>query len=188
MNRFTFLSSFHPINENELTALEKNMRTETFTKGTHLVVPGQVQKYLYFVKSGIQAVSFEREGKPFVIAFTYPPNLCALPESFSEQKPSKYSFSAITNSEVDCLSFDQLQSLFIEFPNIERLFRRINERLVSGILNIHTEFRSLSIEERFVTFCRRSPHLLREVPHKYIASYLGIDATNFSKLYNRVKI
>jgi hypothetical protein len=26
------------------------------------------------------------------------------------------------------------------------------------------------------------------VPHKYIASYLGIDATNFSKLYNRVKI
>jgi hypothetical protein len=43
------------------------------------------------------------------------------------------------------------------------------------------------MEERYKAFCRRSAHLLQRVPHKYIASYLGIDATNFSKLYNTVR-
>jgi hypothetical protein len=35
---------------------------------------------------------------------------------------------------------------------------------------------------------QRSPHILQLVPHKYLANYLGIDATNFSKLLNRVRI
>ena len=32
------------------------------------------------------------------------------------------------------------------------------------------------------------PHLLQLVPHKYLANYIGIDATNFSKLINSVRI
>ena len=131
---------------------------------------------------------FEKEAKTHVIAFTYPPNLCALPESFSQQKPSKYYYSAVTDSEIQYLTFDALQSLYKRFQNIETLFRKINEKLLVGMLNLHLEFRSMSIEERFTSFCRRSPHLLQQVPHKYIASYLGIDATNFSKLFNKVKI
>jgi hypothetical protein len=35
---------------------------------------------------------------------------------------------------------------------------------------------------------QRSPHILNLVPHKYLASYLGMDATNFSKLLGSVKI
>jgi hypothetical protein len=68
------------------------------------------------------------------------------------------------------------------------LFRKINEKLLSGFLNQHIELRTLTMAERFKIFCARSPHLLQQVPHKYIASYLDIDATNFSKLSNKIKI
>ncbi len=188
MERYRFLNSFHAISETELDAIQDRLHSRTFKRGEHLVVPGQVQKQLFFIESGVQMCNFERDGKLHVIAFTYPPNLCAIPESFSLQKSSKYYFTCITESEVECLSFDDMQQLYSEFRNIETLFRKINERLLAGMLNLHIEFRSMSIEERFVTFCRRSPHLLQKVPHKYIASYLGIDATNFSKLFNSVKI
>lgn len=133
-------------------------------------------------------LNLDRNGKIHIIAFTYHPNLCAIPESFSEQKPSKYKFTCVTDSEVDYLSFADMQNLFVKYQNIETLFRKINEKLLTGLLNLHIELRSLSIEERFTIFCRRSPHLIQQVPHKYIASYLGIDATNFSKLFNSVKI
>jgi hypothetical protein len=38
------------------------------------------------------------------------------------------------------------------------------------------------------SFLRTSPHLLNLVPHKYLASYLGIDAATFPKLLGSVRI
>ena len=187
-DRYTFLRSFHPVTSEEFEALESKLQTSSFKKGEQIITPGQIQRHLYFVKSGVQMCHFEKDAKTHVIAFTYPPNLCALPESFSQQKPSKYHYTSITDSEIQYLTFDDLQHLYKEFPNIETLFRKINEKLLIGVLNLHLEFRSMSIEERFKTFCGRSSHLLQQVPHKYIASYLGIDATNFSKLFNSIKI
>jgi CRP-like cAMP-binding protein len=88
---------------------------------------------------------------------------------------------------LDYLTFGELQALFDQSPPIERLFRRMTEAVLAGIINRHLELHTLTMEERYKAFCRRSAHLLQRVPHKYIASYLGIDATNFSKLYNTVR-
>ncbi|MDQ3015104.1 MAG: Crp/Fnr family transcriptional regulator, partial [Bacteroidota bacterium] len=71
---------------------------------------------------------------------------------------------------------------------LERLFRKMTEAVLAGMINRHIELHSLTMEERYKIFCSRSPHLLHLVPHKYIASYLGMDATNFSKLYNSIRI
>ena len=42
----------------------------------------------------------------------------------------------------------------------------------------------LSIEERFYQLVSKRHEIFGLVQHKYIASYLNIDPTNFSKLYN----
>lgn len=130
---------------------------------------------------------FETEKKTHVIAFTYPPNICAIPESFSFQKPSTYYLTCLTDSEMDAIRYADLQRVFDRSQRVERLFRRMTEAVLAGMINRHTELHSLSMEERYRAFCQRSSHLLQSVPHKYIASYLGIDPTNFSKLFNRVK-
>lgn len=187
-DRHGFLNSFHPISQQEFDAIQTKLNSKTLKRNEDLIISGQVQKHLFFIRSGVQMCHFERSDKIHVIAFTYSPNLCAIPDSFSEQIPSKYCFTCVIESVVDCLSFEDLQLIYSQFPNIETLFRRINDKLLAGLLNLHIEFRSMSIEERFTAFCQRSPHILQKVPHKYIASYLGIDATNFSKLFNSIRI
>jgi len=187
MDRFDFLRSFHPIGETDYELLTTKLRTRKFQKGNHIIVPGEIQRDLYFVKSGVQMCHVETDKKTHILAFTYYPNLVALPESFSSQLPSKYYFSCITDTELDCLRYDDLQGIYKQSQEVERLFRKINEKLLGGFLNQHMELRTLTMSERFKSFCARSPHLLRQVPHKYIASYLDIDATNFSKLYNTIK-
>jgi CRP-like cAMP-binding protein len=188
MDRLNFIRSFHPISDGEYEAIHNKFTTYSFKKGESILRPGQIQKQLIFVKSGVQAVSVEKNGKNHIMAFTYYPNLCALPDSFPQQKPTSYYYTCLLDTELDLLPYDELLNLFCRFPNLETLFRKINERLIEGILNIHVEFRTMSIEERYRVFCRRSPQLLQQIPHKYIASYLGIDSTNFSKLFNTVKI
>lgn len=125
--------------------------------------------------------------KPHIIAFTYSPNFCAIPETFSFQRPSKYYLTCLTDSEIDCLTYVDLQKLFNQSQQIERLFRKMIEAVLAGFLDRYIEMRSKTMEDRFKAFCSRSPHLLQVVPHKYISSYLGIDPTNFSKLFNTVK-
>jgi len=187
MEQHDYFKLFYNLAITDCKLLEDKLRKKTFNKNELVLKPGQVQRELYFVKSGVQMSYLEAENKTHVVAFTYRPNLCAIPESFSLQLPSKYYLSCLSDSELAYITFDDLQILFDQSKQIERLFRKMTETLLAGVINRHIELHSFSMEERYKSFCQRSPHLLQLVPHKYIASYLGMDATNFSKLFNKIK-
>lgn len=186
-NLYGFIKSIHDIKEEDYLLLKENLKTTSFKKGEHIIVPGQTERQIFFSKNGVQMYYFDTSGKTNILGFSYPPNFCAIPESFLFQKPSKYYLTCITESELDYLTFETLQKLFDKSQQIERLFRKISESITVGLINRQIELRSTSIEERYKAFCQRSPHLLQLVPHKYLASYLAIDPTNFSKLFNTVK-
>jgi CRP-like cAMP-binding protein len=188
MERLDHLRLFHPISVGDYAFLAEHLKSKRFKKGEFITTPGQVQKDLYFIVSGVQMSYVEEQEKMHVIAFTYPPGVCAIPESFSFQTPSKYYLKCIEDTETEHISHDKLQQLFDRSHQLERLFRKMTEAILAGMINRHVELHTMSIEERYQAFCQRSPHLLQMVPQKYIASYLGIDPTNFSKLYNTVKI
>lgn len=59
---------------------------------------------------------------------------------------------------------------------------------LSGVLERIMELQCFTSEQKFKQLLTRSPHILQLVPHKYLANYIGIDATNFSKLINKTKI
>jgi hypothetical protein len=59
---------------------------------------------------------------------------------------------------------------------------------LKGVLERQIELQCFSAEEKFKNLLKRSPHVLQLIPHKYLASYLGIDATTFSKLLGSVRI
>jgi CRP-like cAMP-binding protein len=187
MERYEFFKQFHDISLAEYHLLVDCLKTKSFRKGDFITMPGQIQRELFFVKSGVQMAYFETDDKIYTLVFTYSPHLCAIAESFSFQAPSKYHLICLTDSEMDYISYENLQKLLNQSQQIERLFRRMTEAMFAGMTNLHIELRAMNIEERYKEFCRKSPHLLQLVPHKYIASYLGIDPTNFSKLFNNVK-
>lgn len=72
--------------------------------------------------------------------------------------------------------------------NISILAQQGITQSFSGLLERMVELQSFSAEDKFRNLMKRSPHILHLVPHKYLANYIGIDATNFSKLINKIKI
>ncbi len=179
---------FLSLSEKDINVLTSRLKPRKYAKGDVIIAPGDIQKELFFIKSGVQMSFFETDHKTHVIAFTYPPNLCAIPESFSFQTPSTYFLTCLTDSEMDSITYTDLQEVLDQSHPLERLFRKMTEAVLAGMINRHIELQSLTMEQRYRAFCTRSPQLLSLVPHKYIASYLGMDATNFSKLYNSIRI
>ena len=183
-----FLSKILPIDATVLDEYLSHWKEYHLPKKTIMTAAGETERYIYFVTEGVQKSYYLKEGKPHIIAFTYPPSFSGIPESFLTQTPSKYFLETITDSSFLRIPFEKHQQLMQEHREIETLFRKATEFLLVGLTERHYELMAFDINERFKSFAQRSPHLFNLVAHKDLASYLRIDSTNFSKLYNSIKI
>ena len=154
-----------------------------------LTVAGEQEKYLYFVTAGVQRIfHLSEEGKEATILFTYAPSFGGVVDSLLLQQPSRYYYETLTASSFLQLSFKELDKMMKESSAINLFVQKALSLSMSGLLERIVDLQCYSSEEKFRKLLQRSPHILQLVPHKYLASYLGIDATNFSKLLNTVRI
>lgn len=147
---------------------------------------GDQERHLYFVVEGVQRVFYTDENHEATIVFTYPPSFGGVLDSMLLGTESKYSYEALTSSKLLKASFADVKRLMAEFPSVNELITKGTSLALSGVLERMTELQCYSSEEKIKKLLSRSPHILKHVPHKYLANYLGIDPTNFSKLMNRV--
>ena len=112
----------------------------------------------------------------------------AVADSFLTQTPSRYFFETLTQSEFIRTSYQQVSLLMDHYCNFERLIRKATTHALLGALERQIELQTFSAEQKFTTLLNRSPQVLRLIPHKYLASYLGIDAATFSKLLSTVRV
>lgn len=184
-----FVSLIHPLTGDELDAFTECWQPLTVKRKTILTAAGETERYLYFVLEGVQrAFYLADENREATIVFTYPPSFSGVADSFLTQTPSLYFLETVTASRLLRISYEQLQQLVKQYPNIQQLIFKATAFALKGALHRHVELQCFTNEEKFKTLLQRSPHILHLIPHKYLASYLGINATNFSKLLATVKI
>ncbi|MAE83430.1 MAG: cyclic nucleotide-binding protein [Flammeovirgaceae bacterium] len=184
----SFLNSIHKLDDGLFEEYISHWNNHFVPKKTIITPPDSTEKYTYLVMDGIQKSYFIKDDKKYIIAFTYPYSFSGNPQSFLTQSPSKYYFETITDSSFLRLSYQKHQELMSEFPEVETLFRKATEMVLVGMIQRHYELMAHDIETRFKDFVRRSPHMLNMVSQKDLASYLRIDAANFSRLLNNVEI
>ncbi|MBS4066788.1 MAG: Crp/Fnr family transcriptional regulator [Chitinophagaceae bacterium] len=185
----TFLSQLYPLTAAELDGFTSNWQAVTFKRKTILTAAGETEKYLYFVTEGVQrAFYLGDDNKEATIVFTYPPSFSGVADSFLTRTPSLYFLETISASRFLRISYEDVQQHLKTFPNLQQLLFKATAFALKGALERHIELQCFSNEEKFKTLLKRSPHILNLVPHKYLASYLGMDATNFSKLMGMVRI
>lgn len=154
-----------------------------------LTQEGEQEKYLYFVLDGVQRVyALNKEGKEATLVFTYAPSFGGVLDSMMTSQKSKYYYETLTPSSFLRAPIIEVKRLMLSNSEIAEMINVGVSQALGGLLDRLVELQLMSSEEKFRSLLARSSHILTLVPHKYLASYLGIDATNFSKLMNSVKI
>jgi len=183
------ISSLGHISEEDWTAFRDIWELIEVNRKVDLTAPGQIEQYTYFVIEGIQRIYYLGEdGKEATIVFTYEGDFGGVLDSYLLQTPSKYYYETLSKSVLlRCTkeAFDVVQE---RHCGIKKAINRALHLGFSGTMTRLAELQSLSSEEKFRKLLERSPHILHMIPHKYLANYIGIDPTNFSKLLNNVKI
>jgi CRP-like cAMP-binding protein len=184
-----FVNNIQPMSDPDWEAFSSIWQPFACKRKTLLTAGGDTERYLYFVIDGIQRSFYVSEGgKESTIVFTYPPSFSGVADSFLTQRPSRFYFETLSASSFLRTTHSQMEVLMRERPAIQGFVLHLTALALKGVLERMAEQQSTGAEEKFRSFLTRSPHLLNLVPHKYLASYLGIDAATFSKLLGTVRI
>lgn len=154
-----------------------------------LTAAGETEHYLYFITQGVQRVVHRTEsGKETTLVFSYPPSFGGVLNSFLLQRPSAYAFETLSRTEYLRLHWSDFETFCATHQEIQAMVQTGLAHTLDGLLERISELQVATAEEKFKNLLRRSPHILQLVPHKYLATYIGIDPTNFSKFLNKVQL
>jgi CRP-like cAMP-binding protein len=185
----SFISRVHALPDNEWEAFAEHWQPHVARRKAILTAAGETERYLYFVLDGVQRAFYLGENeREATLVFTYAPSFSGVVDSLLAQQPSFCYFETLTASRFLRLHADHLYQLMDDHKGIHQFVTSSLAHTLHGVLKRQAEVQVFSSEEKFRALMKRSPHLLNLVPHKYIASYLGMDATNFSKLLASISI
>lgn len=140
-----------------------------------LLYQGQICSDLFFVEHGsLRAFNLNEGGKEAAIMFAVQDWWITDMHGFIYQKPALVSLEALEDSKVLVINFKSFEALLEKIPKFERFFRilfqnayvREQQRVLDNI--------SLSSEQRYNSFVKKYPQIVKRVTQKQIASYLGI--------------
>lgn len=161
----------------------------TAKRKTVLTKTGETENYLYFVTEGVQRAFYLHDNdKEATIVFTYPFSFSGIADSFLTRRASTCFLETLTASSFLRTTHAQMQELMTKHRDVQTLFFKATAFAMAGVLERQIEIQCFSAEEKFRKLFKRSPHILHLIPHKYLASYLAVDASTFSKLLSSVKI
>jgi CRP-like cAMP-binding protein len=183
------VQAIHPLDEADWEALSRIWKPFSARRKEIVTSAGETERYVYFVTDGVQRIYYlDDQSREATIAFTYRPSFGGIIDSGMMDVPSRYYYETLTPSSFIRAPYTEFNEVAYERPAVERMLRAGITQTLSGILERLVEVQCFSSEDKFRNLLKRSPHILQLVPHKYLANYLGIDPTNFSKLVNRVRI
>jgi len=177
-----FFNSIHPLSDELKTQLSFYLKTQEFKAKRHLLKEGEICNYIYFIEKGLARSYYVKDAEEICSWFMKEGDVVISVDSFYNKKPSNERIQAIEDTVVHFIHYDELQLLykrFIEFNIIGRLltekyYQLSEERLFS--------MRKQKAVERYDYLFLHHEEIVKRVPRKYIASYLGITDETLSRI------
>jgi len=154
----------------------------TVKKNKDLQPIGHTCKTIYFINKGIARIYYFKDGIDITENFFFENNIIARVESLFTGKPSRKAIQILEDAEIVGINANQLFKLYDSFPEIERLFRKIFEAAYVEKVHRIEGIQFHTAEERYKALLQEAPDILKRVPLKYVASYLGITQVSLSRI------
>lgn len=153
-----------------------------FKKNADIQPIGHTCKTLYFVKKGCARIYYFKDDIDITESFEFENDFVARAESLFTGKPSRKGIQALEDISLIAINSNKLFELFDSHHDLERLFRKIIENAYVDTVNRIESIQFHTAEERYNALLKENPDVLKRIPLKYVASYLGITQVSLSRI------
>lgn len=179
---FNFFKKYNPLSKEAEKAIAEISKLVEVKKNTDLQPIGHTCKTIYFIKKGVARIYYFKDDIDITESFAFENNIIARVESLFTGKSSRKAIQVLEDSELIAINSTQLFRLYDKFPEIERLFRLIFEAAYVGTIDRIEGIQFHTAEERYKALIKEAPDVLKRVPLKFVASYLGITQVSLSRI------
>lgn len=151
-----------------------------------LLKAGETENYLSFIEAGIIRYYIPKEENDITLAFVFDGNFASGYDSFLTRTPSAYAAETLTKTTLWRITYKDLQTIYDETEIGNKIGRFAAEDLFLKKFKRELSLLNEIAEQRYLNLFVEQPHLLRQIPLKYIASYIGVTPQALRRIRKRI--
>lgn len=181
-----YLEKISKQSDKDWQIFSSRLTRKEFPKKTSILRTGKTENYLSFVEKGIVRFFIPKEENDLTFSFVFANNFVSAYDSFLSQSASTYDVEALTDCILWRLTYNDLQQIYRETEVGNFIGRQASEDLFLKKSKRELSLLNETAEERYLNLFTEQPELIKQIPLKYIASYIGITPQALSRIRNRI--
>ena len=189
MNAFrAYIEQIIKIDDKDWMIFESKLIERTFDKKKKNLKIGETENYISFIEKGIVRLLIpnEDEEKEITFGFSFENEFISAYDSFLTQTSSLYELETLTDTVMWSISYSDLQEVYRTTKIGNLIGRYSSERLYLIKSKREQSLLNDSAEQRYLNLFEERPNLIKIVPLKYIASYIGVTPQALSRIRKRI--
>ena len=167
----------------ELQELFESHSKKSFQKGEYLLKEGEISNEYFILESGVaRAFVNDFDGNDVTTNFFVENEIVIEVSSIFQRIPSEENIICTTDCECWVMNFNDFQELFHKINNLSEWGRAWMSSELFSFKQRSVDMFRLSATQRYLNLIQQELQILKEVPLKQIASYLGITDTSLSRI------
>ncbi|MFN7703644.1 MAG: Crp/Fnr family transcriptional regulator [Chryseotalea sp.] len=178
-----FILSIVPFPIDDAKFIAANFQSLTLKKGEIVLQKGKVSDdYIYLEEGLMRSYLYDLDGNEVTTDIFTEKNIAFEITSFFNRTPSETFMEALTECKGLKINYEKLNELFHNKPTFREFGRAILVREFIASKKRNYAMINQTAEQRYQNLITHKPEIIKYVPLKYIASYLGITDSTLSRI------
>lgn len=181
-----FIDNIYPMNSSDWDFFSSKLFKENFKKKSILIKIGGIEGHMSFITKGIVRYYIPQEENDLTFGFLFENQFVTAYDSFITQSHSSYQIETLTNTTLWRISYKDLQEVYEKTESGKIIGRKMAENMFLIKSKREIALLSKTPEERYLDLFKERPKLIKQIPLKYIASYIGVTPQALSRIRKRI--
>ncbi|PHS64785.1 MAG: CarD family transcriptional regulator [Flavobacterium sp.] len=187
MNKIrNYIETITEVNDEDWDFFSSKLQKKVFSKKKIITKIGQIENCISFIEKGIVRVFIPKEEEDITFGFSFQNEFISAYDSFLMQSPSQYQLETLAETSLLSISYSDLQEVYRKTKIGNLIGRLVAERLFILKSNRALSLLNDSAEQRYLNLFTERPNLIKEIPLKYIASYIGVTPQSLSRIRKQI--
>jgi len=175
-----------PLSDGDWQTFSSKLTRHEFSKKAVLLKTGQTENYLSFIEKGMVRYYIPKDENDVTFTFAFANSFISAYDSFLTRQPSHYQIQALTDTTLWRLTYNDLQAIYKETEAGQTIGRHASEAIFLSKSKRELSLLNDSAKQRYLNLFTEQPQLIRQIPLKYIASYIGVTPQGLSRIRRRI--